>query len=123
MKKALSTILVCVLLVGCVFSLASCVFSAGPITMISGTYELDAVVGGVSYEFGAFGKVTVTAKVLGVSTSFEGEYKVDNKADEITFTFEDSDASEYSGTVDFSSGEEDGVKYIRLGGIKYNEVK
>ncbi|MBE6536579.1 MAG: hypothetical protein E7673_01365 [Ruminococcaceae bacterium] len=123
MKKVLSTLLVCVLLVGCVFTLASCVFSLGPVTMISGKYELDAGIGGVTYEFGAFGKVTITAEAFGVSTSFEGEYKVDNEADEITFTFEDDKASEYSGTVSFASGKEDGVNFIRLGGVKYNKVK
>ena len=125
MKKLLSTILVCVLLLGSVFTLAGCVFSAGPITMISGKYEADAKVAGLAYEFGPFGKVTVTAKVLGASVSFDGKYKVDNKTDpyEITFTFEDDDAKAYSGTFSFASGEEDGVKYVKIGGLKYNEVK
>ena len=125
MKKLLSTVLVCILLLGCVFTLAGCVVSVGPMTMISGTYEADAIVGGLTYEFGAFGKVTVTAELLGVATSFEGKYKVDKKTDphEITFTFEDEDAKEYSGTVSFSSGEENGVKFIKIGGIKYKEVK
>ena len=125
MKKLLSTILACVLLLGCVFTLAGCVVSVGPMTMISGTYELDAVVAGAKYDFGAFGKVTVTVELLGAATSFEGKYKVNNKQDpnEITFTFEDEDAKEYSGTFDFASGEEDGVKYIKIGLLKYNEVK
>lgn len=125
MKKLLSTILVCVLLLGCVFTLAGCVVSAGPVTMISGKYEADALIAGATYEFGAFGKVTVTAKVLGLSTSFEGTYKVDTKEDPhmITFTFEDSDAKEYSGSFSFSSGEENGVKYVKIAGVKYNEVK
>lgn len=125
MKKLLSTILVCVLLVGCVFTLAGCVLSVGPMTMITGKYEADAVVGGLTYEFGAFGKVTVTAKLLGMSTSFEGKYKVDNKTDphQITFTFENEDAKEYAGTVSFSSGKEGDVKFVKIGGVKYNEVK
>ena len=123
MKKLLSTVLVCVLLLGCVFTLAGCVVSVGPMTMISGKYEADAIVAGATYEFGMLGKVTVTAKVLGISTSFEGKYKVDNEADQITFTFEDDDATEYSGTFSFTSGEEDGVNYVKIGGIKYKEVK
>lgn len=125
MKKTLSKILVCVLLLGCVFSLASCVVSVGPVTMISGKYEADAIVGGLTYEFGAFGKVTVTVELLGVSTSFEGKYKVDKKSDphEITFTFEDSKAQEYSGDFSFSSGKEGDVKFVKIGGVKYTKVK
>lgn len=125
MKKALSKLLVCMLLLGCVFSLASCVVSVGPVTMISGKYEADAGIGGLTYEFGAFGKVTVTAEILGVSTSFEGKYDVDEKSDPhmITFTFEDSKAKEYSGEFSFSSGKEGDVKFVKIGGVKYTEVK
>ena len=65
MKKTLSLLLVCVLLVGCIFSLASCGKT------LSGTYKADVVVGGTSYTFSG-SKVTLTAEVLGFEKSFEG---------------------------------------------------
>ena len=125
MKKTLSKLLVCVLLLGCVFSLASCVVSVGPMTVVSGKYEADLVLGEVTYDFGMFGGVTVTVDpIVGDSISFEGKYKVDNSTDphEITFTFEDSEAEEYQGTFAFSTGEEDGVKYVKIGLVKYQKA-
>ena len=41
---------------------------------------------------------------------------------EITFTFESDDADTYEGTSDFSSGEEDGVEYIKIGLLKYTKA-
>lgn len=123
MKKTLSTLLVCVLLLGCVFSLAGCVCSLGSMTMITGKYEANLVAAEVVYDFGAFGGVTVTVDpIIGNSISFEGKYKVDKDADEITFTFEDEDAEEYSGTFQFATGEEDGVKYVEVGYVKYMKM-
>ena len=45
MKKIISALLVCVLLVGCMFALASCGKT------LSGTYEAKIIGTGVSYEF------------------------------------------------------------------------
>lgn len=42
--------------------------------------------------------------------------------DTITITFEDNsseEAKEYGGTLAFSKGEENGEKYIKIGGVKY----
>ena len=111
MKRIISTLLVCVLLLGCVFSLASCD------KIVMGTYELDAIVGSKTYEFGLT-KVSITYEVLGQDTTIEGKYSIDG--DEITFTFEDEDkAKDYAGTFSFEKGED----YIKIGGIKYTKVK
>ncbi len=115
MKKIISAVLVCALLVGCVFALASCS------KKLSGTYEADALVAGASYEFKG-SKVTITAEVLGFEKSFEGKYEITENDDGdtvIIFTFENDDAEKYDGEFSFSEGEEDGKKYIKIGGVKY----
>ena len=117
MKKIVSTLLVCVLLVGCIMTFASCS------KVLTGKYEADWAIAEVTYEFGLFGKVTVTVEpLIGDTVSYEGKYEFNDAGDEITFTFENEEAEEYGGTVGFSSGEEDGVKYIKLAGIKYNKA-
>ena len=119
MKRIISTILVCALLLGCVLTLASCGKT------ISGKYELDAVVGSKTYEFSG-SKVVITYELLGKETSVEGKYKIaeNDKGDlEITFTFEDEDAAkDYAGTFSFAEGKEGDTKYIKIGGLKYNKV-
>ena len=116
MKRIISTILVCVLLLGCVFTLASCG------KMISGTYSAKTEVAAqsveVSYTFKGT-KVALETKttILGnVNTSTEeGKYSIDG--DEITFTFEDKDGKEVSNTYTFEKG--DG--YIKIAGIEYKK--
>jgi hypothetical protein len=91
MKKTISTILVCVLLVGTIFSLASCeVFG-----MMFGTYEN----GGTTLEF-SFNKVTKTViPVFGNEPIVtEGEFKIDENAEgrkTITITYEGEDPVTY----------------------------
>ena len=119
MKRVISALLVCVLLVASVFAMASCG------KMLSGKYELDAAVAGAAYTFSG-NKVTVTVEVLGFEKNFEGTYKIGENDDGdtvITFDFdEDKDASKYEGEFSFSDGEEDGVKYIKIGGVKYTKA-
>ncbi len=123
MKKILSSVLVCVLLVGCVFSLAGCVLSLGPVTVISGKYEGNVLVADVTYEFSPLGGVTLTVNpVIGKAATYEGKYKVNSDTQEITLSFEDSDADAYEGTSDFSYGEEEGVEYVKIGVVKYTQV-
>ena len=87
---------------------------------LSGKYELDAIVGGATYEFKG-SKVTITAEVVGFKKSFEGKYKIvkDGDAQKIEFTFEDKDAEEYTGSFSFEKGED----YIKINGVKYKAVK
>ena len=125
MKKIISTILVCVLLLGCVMSFTSCS------KMLYGKYEaeVDAVVAGgkVVYEFTPFGYTkTTTTEVLGFEKDSveEGKYKITENEDgdlTITFTYE-VDGKEEAESFSFSQGEEDGVKYVKLGLIKYTKV-
>ena len=122
MKKIISTILVCVLILGCVMTLTSCG------KMLSGKYECVLTESNrTTYEF-SFNKVTrtVTAGALGFTkdTVTEGKYEINEVEDgkfEITFTW-DVDGSEDIETVPFSQGEEDGVKYIKIGLLTYNKV-
>lgn len=116
MKKIISTLLVCVLLLGCVLTLASCS------KMLSGKY-VDAL-NVTSYEF-KLNKYTLRVdNVIGEDTVIEGKYKIaeNDKGDlTITFTWED-DGEEKTQTESFSSGEEDGVKYIKIGFAKYTKA-
>ena len=122
MKRIISTLLVCVLLLGCVFTLASCGKT------VSGKYELKLTDSNKTvYDF-SMGKVTrtTTSGLAGYTkdTVIEGKYKineVENDKFEITFTWE-VDGKEEIETVSFSEGEENGVKYIKLGGIQFNKV-
>lgn len=119
MKKIVSTILVCVLLMGSLFALASC-------NMVFGKYENN----GTTLEF-SLKEVTITSetKVAGVSISktYEAEYVIDENEEgdkTITFVYA-ADADQHpilNGTKNFSQGEEDGVKYIKIGILKYTKV-
>ena len=121
MKKAISAVLVCVLLACTLLTLASCGKS------LSGKYtaEIDLIVGksSVTYEFGAFGKVTVTTNSLGKETVQEGKYELNDAGDEITITFENKDGEEESNSYKFVQGEENGVKYVKIGLVKYEMTK
>lgn len=115
MKKTISAILVCVLLVGCIFTLASCGKT------LSGKYSADlSVLGVYTYEFGAFGKVTRTIDpfVGNDTTTVEGEYKISDDGSKITLTFNDE-----ANTYDLSTGTEDGVDYIKIDGVKYEKAE
>lgn len=110
MKKTVSAILVCVLLVCTMLSLTSCG------KMLIGTYTAQTLNGDVTYEFEIGGKVTKTTNpYLGKGTTVEGKYEFIQEDTKITLTFPDDDPVTY----DFSSGEEDGVEYIKLDGWKY----
>ena len=119
MKKVISSLLVCVMLLSCVLVLASCSKT------LSGKYEADAFgIAGASYEFSG-NKVVVTAEILGFEKDFEGTYEIkdnDEGKTVIVFTFGDDDASKYSGEFDFAQGTEDGKSYIKIGGVQYKKV-
>lgn len=119
MKKIVSALLVCVLLVGTLFTFASC-------TIVHGTYKNGATV----IEFTAFGKVTITdeVEILGavVSKTYEAKYSIEENDDgelQITFTYEEG-ADEHlvcSGTRTFVKGEENGKEYVKIGLITYEK--
>ena len=89
---------------------------------ISGEYAAEINIGVAStkttYKFSG-SKVTITNVTGAVgfekTTTFEGKYEI--KDDQITFTFEDDDASSYNQTVSFEKTD-DGIK---IGGVEYKK--
>ncbi len=115
MKKIVSLLLACVLLVGCALSLTSCGKT------LSGEYK-DALTGNVKYEF-VLNKYTKTVdNLFGDDTVTEGTYKIDEEAGEITFTYE-VDGEKKTQTENYSYGEKEGVDYIIIGVLTYNKVQ
>jgi len=115
MKRIISTLLVCALLVGCMLTLVACG------NILNGTYSDKTEFMGQSVEtsYTFKGKnVTIEVKtVLGgkvESESIEGTYKIDG--DEITFTLEE-DGETKTETFTFEKGDD----YIKIAGIKYTK--
>ncbi len=102
MKKILSAILVCVMLLSCVLVLASCG------KKLSGTYTDET--GIVSYTFKGK-KVEVEA----FGATQEATYKIDG--DTITFTVEIG-GQEVEEESSFEQGKDDNGKYIEIDGVK-----
>ena len=121
MKKLVSLILVCLLLVSCVAGLTSCG------KMLAGEYK-SALTGNISYTF-SLNKVTVEIdNIIGDDTVYEGTYELKKNEegvyDIITFTFENEDAQKaYGGDHSFAEGTENGESYIRIGILTYNKVQ
>ena len=118
MKKIISLLVVCIMLVGVVFSLASCG------TMLSGKYTADVVFANMTYEF-SLNKVTLTVDpIVGNNAVYEGKYVIEGEEGDqkITFTFEDKEAEEYSTTESFSKITKDGEDYIQIGLVTYKKV-
>ena len=118
MKRVLALALVCVM----VFALASCS------KKLSGTYTAEGNFFGLvgaktSYTFSG-SKVTISvtgSSILGSKTSeFDGKYEITEAEDgtmNITFTFTDADAKEYSGTWSFVDNKDS----IKIGPITYTK--
>ena len=125
MKKITSLILVCVMLVGCVFAFASC-------AMRFGKYESELNIGIASYkvtlEF-SFNNIKVTqkAKALGSSDTnvYEGSFNITGEGEdmEISFEFEEDCPVFSADSYEFEEGEDDDGKFVRIGVTKYYEVK
>ncbi|MBO5879148.1 MAG: hypothetical protein J6Q68_01165 [Clostridia bacterium] len=117
MKKIISSVLVCVLLLGCAFTLASCGKT------LSGEYE--STLGTTTYAFS--GKnVTVTYEIFGFTKTIEGTYEItvnDEEEEIIIFTFpsDAEDADDYAGEYSFVEGTEGDDEYIKIAGIKYTK--
>ncbi len=113
MKRIVSSILVCVLLVGCVLALASC---GGP----SGTYKDKSGVTTLTFKGS---QVTIA---LG-DWSTVANFKIEGKDDDRTITFSYSEGQEkstsFDGTFDYSEGTEDGVDYIRIGFFAFEKTE
>ena len=120
MKKLVSLVLVCLLLVSCVAGLSSCG------KMLVGEYK--NALTGISYAF-SVNKVTVTVDNLMFDDSvYEGTYELkqndEGVYDIITFTFENENAQKlYGGDHSFAEGTENGVSYIRIGLVTFDKVQ
>ncbi len=115
MKKIVSLLLACVLLVGCALSLTSCS------KFLMGEYK-DDLTGNIKYEFTLFTYKKTVDNIIGDDTVTEGSFEIDEEAGTITFTYE-SDGEKKTQTEDYSYGEKEGVKYIKIGFLTYSEVK
>ena len=131
MKKVLSTVLVCVLIVGSLLSLASCG------NTISGTYEgevnLIAAKYTVTYSFKGNSveiKRQLSSDIVSLNPAVVNatyEIKEDENGNKtITFDYGDADTEdgmqEEGVALSFSEGTEDGVKFIKIAGVKYNKA-
>ena len=106
-------ILALILALSLVFVLASCS------KKLSGAYMFEGPVADTTYEFKGK-KVILTISMSTVNTVYSGEYKLVKNDDgkfEITFTFEDSAAAEYSKKCIFEKTETG----IKLNGIEYKK--
>lgn len=131
MKKVLSTVIVCVLILGSLLSLASCGKT------ISGTYEgeVNLLVAKYTVTYAFSGKnVEITSTLSSAVGSYTTEpvtatYEIkedENGKKTITFDYGDAEAKdgmeEEGVALSFDEGEENGVKYIKIAGIKYTKA-
>ncbi len=129
MKKTISTILVCVLLVGALLSLASCEMFG----LVAGTYARTTEVFGVetttTYEFSGKEVTVSTVTTMGNTSTTKtktGDYKIgenDEGQKTITLTFTNDDGEGTVTTYTFNSGKDDNGAYIELDGTRYDSVK
>ncbi|MBQ3041011.1 MAG: hypothetical protein IJD42_05360 [Clostridia bacterium] len=113
MKKTLRIVALMLVLVMSVCALASCGVK------LSGEYK-ESLTGNITYEFSGSKYTQTIDNIIGNDTVIEGKYEIDEDAGKITFTYE-VDGEEKTSTENFSQGEEDGVKYIKIGVLKYNK--
>ncbi len=128
MKKFARVLAIALVVVTLCATLASC-------GKVSGAYKAEIDLGilgktSTTYEFGAFGKVTVTmvGEVLGKSETrtYEGKYEIienDDDTMDIKFTFEDEndDTKEVGGTYDFVIDKENDT--VKIGLVTYKAVE
>ena len=132
MKKIVSTILLCVLLCGSIFSLASCS------NIIFGNYSASIDVGlasnDVVVKFG-LGTVTIESTTdtiisAAATATYEAKYKIGEDEEgnrTITFTYEEG-ADEFLAfpggkALSLVESEVEGVKYLTIGIYKFTKTK
>ena len=114
MKKTIKLLAVVMVIAMLALTLVSCS------KVIFGKYSNELTF--TTYEF-QFNKVIKTTEIAGFSKTVEGTYQiVDSEENDgeliIKFTFGDE-----TETYPFAQGEENGVKYIKIGLFQYDEVK
>jgi hypothetical protein len=131
MKKTISTILVCVLLVGTLLSLASCEV----LGMVIGTYSrtYTNLLGQEVTETWEFSgkevtKSTTSTKLVGEGTNTSTEYMEyeigeNEDGEKIISLTVTTDNKSTTTDLKFNSGNDDGGSYIEIGGVRYYSVK
>lgn len=127
MKKTIRLLAVFMIIAMLSVSLVSC-------KVLTGKYSAKLDLGflgnsSVTYEFGILGSVTRTTSSESIvsdekSEVVKGKYEIVEDPENpdkliIAFEFEGEERT----TASFVQGEENGVKYIKIGGVQYNEVK
>lgn len=129
MKKTISTILVCVLLVGTLLSLASCEMLGLVIGTYAKTTEFLGVETTTTYEFSGKEVTVSTVTTMGntsTTSNKTGEYEIGENEEgqkTITLTFTNEDGEGTVTTYTFNSGKDDNGAYIELDGTRYDSVK
>ena len=126
MKKTIRILAVLMIVAMLSVSLVSCKVITGK---YSATLDLALAKSTTTYEFGLFGKVTRTVTSGSIISDEEsvvtnGKYEIlenPEKPEELIIAFEFE--GEERTTASFVEGVEGGVKYIKIGGVQYNEVK
>ena len=130
MKKTISTLLVCVLLVGSLLTLASCEVAGFVFGTYSSTTDALVVEKTTTYKFSLFTVEEIIEREGQVSGNVDREvneykYKItENEKGEkvIVLTLETENGSEDI-EKSFNSGNDDGGAYIEIGGFRYYAVK
>lgn len=124
MKKITSLILVCALLVCCMFTFASC----GKFGTYEGEVDIAIAKYKVTLEF-SFSNVKVTTKASAFGSSdtdvYEGSFKITGEGDEmeIAFDFEEDCPIFSADSYDYAEGEDEDGKFVKIGLSKYYEKK
>lgn len=129
MKKTISTILVCILLVGSLLTLASCEVAG----FVFGTYSRtdNALVAEITttYEFSLTEVTkTVVTKIGNTTTTSDPEvmkYKVgkNDEGEKVIFITVTNGDKTTEKPYSFNSGKDDGGFFIEIDGIRYDLVK
>ena len=126
MKKTIKLLAVLMIIAMLSTSLVSCTILMGK---YSAKLDLELIEATKTYEFGVLGTVkrTVVSEVLfgePETVVTEGKYEILEDAENpekliIAFEFEGEERT----TASFAQGTENGVKYIKIGGVQYTFVE
>ncbi len=117
MKRIVSTLLVCIFIVGCMAVLASC----GGKTL-DGNYSSESGATNI-YFSGDNAVILISVNISGYTNSAAYEAKYEISGGKIKFTYEDGKDrySVFDGEYSFESAEENGKEYIKINGVTYNK--
>lgn len=125
MKKTARILVVIMMIAILTMSLASCAKTLRG--SYANTVEAFGTKTTTTYTFDGdkFTKTTVVGLgTLSNTTETSGTYEITEEEDQLYITFTvTNDGNSTSNKVTLSEGEEDGVKYIKIDGVKFNKVE